>query len=598
MSSNNKFMYLSRSALAASLAALSFVVQPVQAETPKLPVADMVVSNAKIFSSDSAKPWSEALAIKNGKIVAIGSARDIKDYVGPRTEVIDAEKRVVIPGIIDAHVHLSASIKDIIAFNCSSPTDATFEQLIANVEKCAKERKPGEWVAVNAYSSRIIPQLTSVDALRKLDAVTPGNPVIIRSDSVHDRWVNSAALKLANITKDTTVTGGTIGRDPASGELNGLMIEWGAADIVDAVSPLGKFNSTDDSSLLERGATLLNGFGVTGWVEAMSSVDSAAAYRKADDSGNFHGRAGLSILIDPNKVAPSELPALFKAAAVADNAHLSTKFAKIFLDGTPVTQTALVLHPYLPSKEHGAHHHGEQKVPQDLLNQTVTVLDALGVSVKLHVTGDGSVREALDAVEAARAANGSGGPIHTLAHAGHLVPEDVARFAKLNVAFEASPTMWFPGPIMDAMIAVLGKERAESFWLFRTYIKNGALVAGGTDWKTIPGEYSDLWSGVEGMVTRRNPTGKFPGVLHPEEALDVATALQLYTINSAKVLNVDKVAGSLEPGKSADVVILNQDIFTINPDCISETAPVMTIFEGKIVYQNPEKNAPVCSASR
>lgn len=595
MSSNKSFQYFSRSALAASLATLFLLPSPVQAKNPSRPIADMVINNGKIFSSVIGKPWSEALAIKDKKIVAIGSARDMKDYIGPATEVVDADKHVVIPGIIDAHVHLSNSIKDIIAFNCSSPNDATLDQLISNVETCAKGRKPGEWVTVNAYSSRLIPQLTSADALRRLDAATPNNPVVIRSDSVHDRWVNSAALKLAKITKQTPVTDGTIGKDPRSGELNGLLIEWGAVGLVDTVSPLGKFNSTDDSGLLEQGAVLLNSFGVTGWVEALSSVESAAAYRKADDSGNLHGRVGISILIDPNKVAPSELPALFKAASAADDAHLSTKFAKIFLDGTPVTQTASVLEPYLPNKEHGAHYHGEQKVSQDLLNQTVTALDALDVSVKMHVTGDGSVREALNAVTAARAANGNRGPMHTLAHAGHLAPEDISRFAKLNVAFEASPTMWFPGPIMDAMIAMLGKGRAENFWLFRTYMKAGALVAGGTDWKTLPGEYSDLWSGIEGMVTRRNPTGKFPGVLHPEEALDVATALQLYTINSAKALRVDRVAGSLEPGKSADVVILNQDIFTINPDCISETAPIMTIFEGQIVYKNPKKDAPVCS---
>ncbi|CAH0355623.1 N-substituted formamide deformylase [Sphingobium sp. CECT 9361] len=595
MSSNIHFMYLSRSAIAASLAVLALLPLPVHAKNAGTPIADIVISNGKIFSSITSKPWSEALAIKDKKILAIGSTQDIKEYIGPSTEVIDAQKQLVIPGIIDAHVHLSNSIKDIIAFNCSSPNDASLDQLIVNVAACAKGRKPGEWVTVNAYSSRLIPQLTASDALQKLDAATPDNPVVIRSDSVHDRWVNSAALKLANITKQTTVADGTIGKDPSSGELNGLLIEWGAAGLVDTISPLGKFNSTDDSGLLEQGAVLLNSFGVTGWVEAMSSVESAAAYRKADESGNFHGRVGISILLDPNKVAPSELPALFKAASASDDAHLSTKFAKIFLDGTPVTQTASVLEPYLPNKEHGAHYHGEQKVSQDLLNQTVTALDALGVSVKMHVTGDGSVREALNAVMAARAANGNRGPTHTLAHAGHLAPEDIRRFATLNVAFEASPTMWFPGPIMDAMIAMLGKDRAENFWLFRTYMKNGALVAGGTDWKTIPGEYSDLWSGIEGMVTRRNPTGKFPGVLHPEEALDVATALQLYTINSARVLRVDDVAGSLEPGKSADVVILNQDIFTVNPDCISETAPLMTIFEGAVVYKNPKKDAPACS---
>lgn len=578
------------------MSALALTALPANAAAPPPVEADMVVRNAKIFTSNTAKPWSETIAISKGKIVAIGSEKEVAKFVGPNSNVIDAQQRLVVPGIIDAHLHLAYAVKDRRGLNCFFEPDAGLDAILSAVEGCVKTVKPGEWIAAKAWDSGLLPVLTSAAALRRLDAITPDNPVIMRSDSIHDRWANSVALKKAGVTKDTKdPKGGKIGRDPQTGELNGLLIEIPAAELVDPISPLGDFMAGESTEQLDEQARLLLPLGVTGWNDALVTAETAQAYSELEKAGKLHARVGLSINIDPNRMKPSEFPALYKSLATIDSGHISTKFAKIFLDGTPVSKTAFVLEPYLPDVEHGSDYHGTPFVKQAVLDQAVTALDAMGVSVKMHATGNGSVREALDAIAAARKANGPKGPFHTIAHAGHIAPADVPRFRPLGAIIDASPTLWYPGSIMDAIVGTLGKERGEAFFLFRTDIRNGVTVAGGTDWKTLPAEYSDLWDGIEGMVTRRNPTGKPSGRLHPEEALDLGTVMRIYTINSAIALSIDKVAGSLEVGKSADFSILNQNIFARPPECISGTRSILTVFEGKVVYRTDRDEEPACN---
>lgn len=558
--------------------------------------ADTVINHARIFTSNPAMPWAEALAIADGKIIAVGSNKDVGGLVGDKTAIIEGRQRLIVPGIIDAHLHLAYAVKDSNDFNCLFSPQAGLDKILSAVEECAKNAKPGEWIAAKAWDSSLLPELSNVEALHRLDRISPNNPVIMRSDTIHDRWVNSVALKMAGITAETKdPPRGKVGRDPKTGELNGLLIESSATELIDPISPLGAFAAPENVEQLKTGVKTLNGLGVTGWNDALVPPNSAVRYKELDDGGDLHARVGLSILVDPNKMKTSDLPALFKEVSVNDGRHISTRFAKIFLDGTPVSRTADVLHPYMPDAEHGSDYHGSQYVSQVALNEVVTALDAMGISVKMHATGEASVREALNAVAAARKANGNRGPMHTIAHAGHVAPEDVPRFGPLRAAIDASPTLWYPGSIMDAVVGALGKERGEAFFLFRTDLRAGAFIAGGTDWKTLPDEYSDLWSGVEGMVTRRNPTGRVPGALHPEEAIDLATVIRIYTINSATALRIDRVAGSLQVGKSADFAILNQDIFARPPECISKTRSVLTMFEGKVVYQADEDGQPSCN---
>ena len=224
-------------------------------------------------------------------------------------------------------------------------------------------------------------------------------------------------------------------------------------------------------------------------------------------------------------------------------------------------------------------------MPQAELNRLVTELDRRGISVKMHVAGDGSVRMALDAIEAARKANGDKGPIHTLAHGGYIAGSDIPRAAALRAAIDASPTVWYPGPILTGTEQVIGKARADRYWPFKTFDAKGVLVVGGTDWKTLPGEFSSLWEGMEGMVTRRNPTGHAPGVLWPEEAVDVGTMIRFYTLNSAKAMGIADRTGSIAVGKAADIIVLDQNLFKVPAGQIAATKVDMTFFGGRLVHE-------------
>jgi predicted amidohydrolase YtcJ len=210
--------------------------------------------------------------------------------------------------------------------------------------------------------------------------------------------------------------------------------------------------------------------------------------------------------------------------------------------------------------------------------------EKLGLAAKIHCAGDAAVTQALDAIEVVRSFNGPTALIHHIAHASYITPDDIPRFADLGVAADLSPIIWFPTVFLEAHKAAMGAERAQRFWPNRDLNMVGALMAGGSDWPVIPNP--DPWHGIEGMVTRRNPAGDFPGAsLWPEQALDLATVIEIYTINAARAAGLGNVTGSIEVGKSADLIVLDQALFDIAADQIAETNVEMTFFEGRKVYE-------------
>ncbi len=446
------------------------------------------------------------------------------------------------------------------------------------------------WAGLEQHSLRS-PQKS--DAIELLDAASGGRPVMLRNDTIHDRWVNSRALAIAGITEQTIdPPAGKIGKDPTTGKLNGLLVEGAGMLVARHIPRLNKPESIDSAKqTLAFGLRYLNSVGVTGLNDALVTVgegssvgigSSVEAYHALDQAGGLTARVAASIFINPQK---PDIDRLFADRERFRSERLSLDFAKIDVDGVMVSRTAIFVEPYFPDREHGANFHGMVKIPADDLNGITRDLDRRGISIKYHVAGDGSVRMALDAIQAARKANGAAGPMHTLAHAGYIVQEDIGRVAQLNAAIDASPTVWYPGPILTGTEAVLGKERAGHFWPFRTMIDQSVTIAGGTDWKTLPEEFSDLWSGIEGMVSRRNPLGKAPGAMWPEEAASLAETLKIYTLNSARALKLADKTGSLVVGKSADLIVLDRNLFEISVDSISDTKVDITLFEGRIVHQ-------------
>ncbi|MCB2098408.1 MAG: amidohydrolase family protein, partial [Parvularculaceae bacterium] len=258
-------------------------------------------------------------------------------------------------------------------------------------------------------------------------------------------------------------------------------------------------------------------------------------------------------------------------------------YVKFFLDGIPPTYTAKFIEPYLPTEKFGDHFTGEVYYSADELARLVTKFDASGATVKIHATGDGSVRAALDAFEAARKKNGNSGLPHQIAHAGYVHPDDRRRFGELGVVVDACPTFWFPQIIVTAIEWAIGHERAYEYWPFRDLIDQGAIVALGSDWPVLPSPNPLL--GLEGMVTRRDPATNGSEPLWAEQAITLDEAVRAATINGAKALNIAAEAGSIEVGKSADLVVFDRNLFEIPVEEISDAKVLMTLYRGNTVYE-------------
>lgn len=559
------------------------------------PSADLVLENGRIYTVNPQTQWAEALAVRDGAIVAVGDGVAVSGLIGEKTDVIDLEGRLVLPGIIDQHAHPFYAGEEPL-FQCRVAFDAAFNELLSAVAQCRRETAEDGWIVGSAWGSHLIDMLSTGEALKQLDAVSRGRPVIFRDDTAHNAWVNSRVLELAGIDASTEdPERGVIVKDPATGAPTGLLLETAAKLAQRAIPPR---SAEDDAAAAAYGAKTLNSFGVTSFLDAAVPPRIAAAYARLDKEGRLTARVGLASSDGLLTVhADRSLSDIVAARAAFASENVRTDYVKLFLDGVPTSWTSAFLEPYLPTAAHGAGFHGETHFTVERLNELVTAFDAEGLSIKIHAAGDASLRMALDAFEAARNANGDGGRVHQIAHAGYIHADDLPRFAKLRVVADASPILWFPTPILTVIENTLGAQRANRWWPFRELTDSGAIVAAGSDWPAAT-PIPDPWTGLEALVSRRHPEGRLPGALWPEQALTLEEAVRVYTINGAIAMNIDAETGSLEVGKSADFIILSQNIFEVPVEDISETTVVSTFFRGDPVFTDGSFTPPRAAADR
>ena len=547
--------------------------------------ADLILQNGKVYTLDRSRPWAEAIAVRGGKIVAVGRDGDIAALAGPGTRTVDLRGRMVLPGIIDVHNHhLRGGQADLFETNFSPLL--SFDDILALVRERAAKAAPDEWIYGGIWGSDIIGRLYSTAAKEALDGASLGRPVMLRDDSQHNRWVNSKALEIIGITAATPdPDGGEIIRDAATGEPVGLLLEKAsslAEMAVDATVP----NPTErNMASARRAVEILNSYGITAFQDAAAMLPVLKA---------------LSALDAQNRLSAwcvASLPAhnsLFGEDVVGDDliamrenfrsAHVRPDFVKLFMDGVPPARTAAMLEPYVASPLYGCCFRGDSKLSVPELARWIAKCEKQGIATKIHCAGDASVRDTLDAIDVVRSFNGPGLKLmHHIAHASFIDPADIPRFKELGVVADLCPIIWYPSPIVEAIKAVVPADRAERFWPNRDLLANGVLMAAGSDWPVMPDP--DPWLGIEGMVTRRNPGGDFPGALWPEQALDLATVLEIYTLNPAKAMGIDDVTGSIETGKSADFIVTDRNLFDIPAEDLADTKVLTTYFEGRVVYE-------------
>jgi len=541
--------------------------------------ADTIYTNGKIYTVDKKQPWAEAVAIKDGKFLAVGSKADIEAVTSEGTKVIDLGGKFVMPGIVDLHTHpfitpwygsMNLSLKN--------PGDP--DKILKEIKEYADANPDKKWILVGQWHVGIFPD----DAPKKewLDAIVPDRPVAVLDQTGHSFWVNSKALELAGITKDTpTDSKVVIVKDPETGEPTGTLREL-AMPLIEIVVP--QATAEEYAEPIYNIFNMFLSYGVTSLQTSEGHRAPLDALKLMEKDGFLHLRVFVSW--DWKTTLNLAYPIEDIENQIATRAKYQTdlvypNYVKIFADGTPPARTALLIEPY----EGEAEFRGDTLLSADEFRDAFIKFDKMGVGLHVHAVADGTIRRVIDALEAMKEANGDSGVKHKIAHNMMITKEDIARVAKMkDVNLDFSPHIPYPHPgIVSGYIPSVGKARHDRMFPVRTAIEAGIHVGHGSDWLTAQ-PTPNPFPAIEGFVTRKNPVQPELGTLNPDEAITLEQALVVVTLGSARVLGADKTIGSIERGKFADLIVLDQNLFEIKPTDIGDTKVMNTIVGGEVVY--------------
>jgi predicted amidohydrolase YtcJ len=539
--------------------------------------ADLVLTNGKIVTVDDARPEAEALAVRDGRIVALGSRDEIAAYVGDETEVIDLDGRLALPGFIEGHGHFTG-LGDARMILDLTVTES-FEDIVAMVEAAVAEAEPGAWIRGRGWhqekwTSTPQPSVDGVPYHDALSAVSPDNPVYLTHASGHASFVNARALELAGIDASTPdPNGGTIVRGP-DGRATGLMRETASGLVSRAIGGGGE---ADAEARFRRQVELAGqeslAKGVTSFHDAGTGFGTVEGYRRLADEGALPVRLYVMIRASNDQLAA-------RLGEVRLDGHggdmLTVRALKRSIDGALGSHGAWLLEPYddLPSSA------GLETSPVEDVERTARLALEHGFQLNVHAIGDRGNREVLDLYQRAWDAAGvdGAGLRWRIEHAQHLHPDDIPRFAEMGVipamqgVHATSDGPWVEGK--------LGAERARSgAYVWRDLWDSGAVVTNGTD---VPVEDIDPIASYYSTVSRMTSTGER---FYPDQALTRMEALRSYTINNAYAAFQEDLLGTLTPGKLADIVVLSGDILTLPEEQIPSVEVDLTILGGEVRYR-------------
>ncbi|MGV9803307.1 amidohydrolase [Mycobacterium sp. NPDC003449] len=542
---------------------------------------ELIVINARVYTCDSLSPWAEAVAVSHGTITAVGTTLEIGALATSATEVVDAAGRMLMPGLTDIHAHLMFGGTRM-AWELSLQPDDGLPDILTKVAARARTAATGEWIIGGIVGSPVLDQLASGGYLAALDAAAGGRPVLLRDDSYHNRWVNSKAFELMGVGHTTPdPPGGTIVRD-RDGNLTGVLYE-SACTLAERAAATSVGNpAARDRQSIRTAIELMNSFGITAIQDAATLEPSLRALSELDDEDGLTAWVVGTLPVRPYMSDDIVGDELFDAAADYRRHQIRPDFAKFFLDGVPMTRTSALLEPYIC---HGAH-----EDPTDtgsLLWTDADLVAALehchevGLGAKLHATGDRSVRQALDAIQALRERHGNRTPYH-IAHVPFVSPSDLPRFTELAVVAEASPYIWFPTPMLTSLNTQIPPSLADRSWPFRELLDHNAQLAVGSDWPIAP--TPDPWMAMEALITRANPDPNHAGSNNPAEGITLREAISAFTHANANAMGMGDTIGMLTPGRSADFIIVNDNLFDVETGAIHQTKVRQTYFRGQRVH--------------
>ena len=532
------------------------------------PAADLIVTHAKVWTVDAARPQAEAVAVIGERIVAVGSNVEVEQWRGPQTRVIDAAGKLVLPGFNDAHVHF---ISGGIELDSVQLKDATSAQEFARlIGEKAKALPKGEWILEGNWDeTKWTPAVYPEKSL--IDPLTPDNPVFVSRYDGHMGLANSVALKLAGITAQMPdPPGGTIVRD-AHGNPTGALKDAAQGLMEKVIPPL-----THDQRIriIKRSMAHAASLGVTSVQHMVADYEDIAAYSELLEKGELITRIYAAPLI----------------SHVDDEAKIGIRHAfggpymrigalKAFADGSLGSGTAYFYEPFLNQGENRGLLSNEMQ-PLSLMQDRITMADGAGLQLCIHAIGDHGISLILDMYAETEKAHGPADRRFRIEHAQHMAAKDFQRFADLGVIASVQPYH----AIDDGRFAEgkIGHDRSSRTYAFRTFLDHKVRLAFGTDWEVAP---LDPMQTLYAAVTRATLDGKNPGGWFPEQKLTVAEAVEAYTMGSAYAEFQEKEKGSITPGKLADLVLLSDDIFSIAPEKIRDVRVVETILGGRVIFQ-------------
>jgi len=532
--------------------------------------ADLVLVG-DVCPVDASGRRARAVAIEGDRIVAVGTEDEVRDRVGAADEVVRGA--CIVPGFQDAHVH--AAFAGRILLNVNLDDLATRDAYLERIATFAGEHPDFPWIVGGAWSNPVF-QATGGPRAADLDVVVADRPVFLMNADTHAAWVNTKALEAGAITSSTTDPwDGYYVRD-ADGMPTGCLQEGAAYSFWSEVVPRASLD--DWRAAIRVAQERLHALGITGWQDAWVESDLLRAYRTLDDGGELHARVVTALWWDRHRgVEQIEGFVDRRAWGSGGNVHAST--VKIMLDGCPETCTASMLAPYEGTFGQ-EHDRGIQFVDAEVLNEAVERLDSLGFQVHQHALGDRAARSALDALETARRANGANDLRHHIAHLQVPDPADVPRLREVGAVANMQPFWAQPDPLIETMTKPRVGDRADRLYPIGDLQRTGAMLAFGSDW---PVSTPDPFLQMEVAVTRRAPGSSEGPVLVAAQGIDLDAALAAFTRGSAFV-NHDDDAGSIQPGKRADLAVLDRNPFDGPANRIATTRVAMTVAAGLVVY--------------
>lgn len=563
-----------RLALFWPFAVLALLTPSLAQQSARIAPADILIIHAKVFTLDTNKPWAQGVAIRKGKIVAVGRDEEVERMRGIGTRVIDAGAKVILPGLTDCHVHFYPGSMSL--YLPSLEGAHSVADILKILKGYAKENPGNDWIIARGWDYSMFGENTLPDR-SDLDAVFLNRPVFLESYDSHAVWVNSKALSLAGITKDTPdPRNGWIVHDSKTGDPSGVLLE-DADRLVRKLLPEPR--EVDKLIALRAGIKLASRYGITRVHSAGEDFAILPLLQQIRDEGQLTVRFRIAYRLPEYELRQQDLDAIDEAHKKFHDEWIETGPVKLKLDGVIEAHTAAMLEPYSndPSTK------GSLFWDVDQYENAVAALDKHNLQIYTHAVGDLAVRTALDAYQEAAHKNHSKDRRHRVEHIETIAAQDLWRFGKLGFIASMQPLRAYPDDeTLHVWVPTVGSDRASRAWAWNSIGDGHGRYVFGSDW---PIASLNPFSGIQTAVTRQTSNGKPAAGFVPSQRLTVGQAVEAYTLGAAYAGHHEKNEGSIVVGKTADLIMLDHNIFEVEPHSIDQTKVVLTIVGGKIVYE-------------